>query len=66
MTVAEVEHRVQQLALVAHDNETAHTQEDDLYEELLEDIANGTCVDPRECAREALKTKLLPFRRWYG
>lgn len=46
------------------DPEAAHSQEDDLHQEVLSAIADERCLDPVSCAREALKTKELGFPRW--
>lgn len=43
----------------------AHGQEDQLYLELLQSIAEGTCDDPSKCAKVALETQEIAFSRWY-
>lgn len=46
------------------DPEAAHSEEDDLYEEVLKAIAEKRCISPRRCAEAALSTKLSDFPRW--
>lgn len=48
------------------DDESAHADEDELYQAVLSAIATGACDDPAGCAAEALKTKDLDFARWYA
>lgn len=46
------------------DAEVAHDMEDRLYEDVIRAIRDGTCIDPRACCEEALKTKDIDFSRW--
>lgn len=64
LTVEEVQASVQRIRDCAHDDETAHSSEDGLHQEVLAAIAEGRCSDPVACAAEALKTKDIEFCRW--
>ncbi|MEW6737164.1 MAG: hypothetical protein AB1489_38120 [Acidobacteriota bacterium] len=46
------------------DGESAHEQEDYIYSSIIAAIAAGNIENPGECARLALKTKQLDFKRW--
>ena len=48
-----------------HSDAEAHIEEDDLYEEILKSIADGTAVDGATMARLAVTSKGLKFGRWY-
>lgn len=63
LDLAQVRERVKRIADIAHDDEAAHSAEDQLYEDVLKRIANG-CTEPEKLAREALKTKKFDFGRW--
>lgn len=65
MTPEQVREQVDTIAQAAAvgDDEAAHSTEDDLYLDVLQHIADGA-TDAAELAREALKTRPLPFRRW--
>ncbi len=41
-----------------------HDFEDALYEDVLRAIAEGQCDSPQDIAKEALRTKELPFPRY--
>lgn len=58
--------RIDGMIKIDDDNEGAHIQEEALYKTVMEHIAAGTCIDPQACAREALKTRLITFHRWFG
>jgi len=58
--IAVVEH----LALVNNDHEAAHSRQDDLMQEVLQSIADGTCKDPAACAAQALVVTKICFPRW--
>lgn len=65
ITVADVTNslkRIQELALF-HSHEVAHIAEDQLHAEVLAAIADGTCDDPKACAKAALLTERLTFDR---
>lgn len=64
MTVDEVKKRVAEIASFKSDDETAHSAEDDLHQEVLAAIRDGKCDDPAACAGEALKTIEIDFCRW--
>lgn len=63
LTVAKVRRRVREIERHAVDYEVAHGMEDALHADVLSNIADGTCEDPRGCAAEALKTLAINFRR---
>jgi hypothetical protein len=65
MTPDDVKSRVAAIEAESGDNETAHCDEDALYQAVLLAIAEGA-AEPRELAREALKTSELTFTRWYA
>lgn len=46
------------------DGEVLHSIEDAIHANVLEAIAQGRCEDPKACAQEALKTRLLDFPRF--
>lgn len=48
------------------DDEDAHGQEDDLWHDVLEAIAEGKAEDPIAMARLALTTAAYDFSRWYA
>lgn len=64
MTVEEVKARVAEIEAVKSDDEGAHSMEDELHQDVLQAIADGTADDPAGCAREALKTHEIDFCRW--
>lgn len=64
MKPEEVKKWVDDLAKIIDDDESAHTEEDSIHQAVLQAIADGRCEDPRACAAEAMKTKLLDFSRW--
>lgn len=67
LTLAEVELRVEEIAhtgLVERDDEKAHGMEDDLHQDVLRAIGNGTAEDPAGMARAALRTTEFAFARW--
>ncbi len=64
MTLAEVMRRIEYIKSVAGDDERAHSKEDDLHQDVLHNIANGTAESPQEMARLALTTSEIEFYRW--
>ena len=46
------------------DFEAAHVLEDELYLKILRGIADGTCEDPQQVAKEAIKTQNISFPRY--
>ena len=65
MNVEDVRKKVAEISAVSdEDDEQAHLSEDELYQEVMEAIANGECDDPAGCAKEALKTLDIDFSRW--
>ena len=61
-----VRQRVFDITKVSNDSERAHVAEDLLYKDILKAIAEGRCADPATCAMEALKARLIEFRRGDG
>ncbi len=64
LTREDVREWVGRIANQSHDDEAAHTLEDELREHVLRAIADGTCEDPKGCAEEALKSNNIKFERW--
>lgn len=63
ITIEEVEARVRMVESRKDDNESAHGIEDDLYEDVLRAIAEGS-PEATALARAALKSKDVDFARW--
>jgi hypothetical protein len=61
-----VAQRVKRIEAMSGDCEAAHSEEDKLFIDVLTSIADGTTDDARGIAREALKSRLLDFSRWYA
>lgn len=59
--------RLHSIEEYAHDSEEAHCMEKDLWETVLRAIAEDT-VDGsiRAAASIALRSKLIPFSRWFA
>jgi len=66
MTVKDIREQIELIRGSMNDPEVAHSTEDGLYRQVLQSIADGTCENPVECAKEALKTMALNFCRWYA
>lgn len=64
LTIEQVQAGVDHIASVTGDPEVAHSHEDDLYELVLQAIADGSVDDPPALAKCALQTKSLKFPRW--
>lgn len=64
MTPDDVKQKVETIRASSDDAESAHSMEDELYENILTAIRDGTIVDAVKCCEEALKTKELKFPRW--
>lgn len=64
MQADEVRRRVEEIRSVQYDSEAAHSREDRLYLELLEDIARQGPETWAEKARIALETQEMSFDRW--
>ena len=65
MTVDDVRAKVAEIDAIKNDDERAHSMEDDLYADVLNDIAegmSGRCA--AALAAEALKTVRIDFARW--
>lgn len=65
MLIRDVEKRVKLIEILVDsgDYEGAHSDEDQLYLDLLTAIANGSCSAPQVCAQVALRTQQLKFDR---
>jgi len=61
-----VRERIESMKAEAGDWEVTHVIEDDLWAEVLQSIAEGSCDDPAELARVALHSVDLGFTRWYA
>jgi len=62
--IKEVRDRVARIADIASDDAKAHSNEDDLYIDVLKAIANHKGGNPARLAQEALKTQSIEFSRW--
>jgi len=61
----EVDARLCKILACYEDDEEAHKQEKDLWDDALTAIALGH-ENPRELASMAIKTKELDFNRWFS
>lgn len=66
MDIKDVIDGVKEIKEEQSDPEVAHLLEDNLYEQVLNEIAFGKCSNSKKIAKEALKTKDIPFKRWYA
>lgn len=66
MDIKDVIDQVKEIKEEQSDPEVAHLLEDNLYEQVLNEIAFGSCSNPKIFAKQALKTKDISFRRWYS
>lgn len=65
MELKEVKERIWEIKREADGNELAHQLEDSLWEDVL--VAIGDGVDnPKQLAKECLKTLDIKFDRWYA
>lgn len=65
MTVAQIEARIAKIAAGLWDNESAHSDEDELRDDVLRAIAEGA-PDPAALAAAVRKTNDLDYARWYA
>jgi hypothetical protein len=65
ITIDSIRHRVVEISEIASDDEHAHSLEDDLWNDVLQAIADGA-PDSADLATEALKTNQVKFHRWYA
>lgn len=66
LTLEKVRDRVAAIFEARHDDEKAHSLEDDLYRDVLMAVARGQYrgCKAEDLAFEALKTQGLSFERW--
>ncbi|WP_131501286.1 hypothetical protein [Lactobacillus crispatus] len=64
MNVSEAKEWVNDIKDSRRDFEMAHCLEDELYLKILREIADGTCEDPQQVAKEAIKTQDINFPRY--
>ena len=65
ITAEWVREQVDDIRACAGDPEMAHGNEDHLFSVVLRAIADGAaCIDPQECAQEAIKAEAIDFPRW--
>ena len=64
MTREDIIKRIEHIEDIAGDDEMAHSEEDRLYQDVLESIAKGTCYNPQDAALLALSTEAIGFARW--
>lgn len=65
VTIAYVQEQVALVRELSADDEAAHGIEDDLWEEVLQAIAEGH-PQAQQLAAEAIKTRSIQFSRWHG
>lgn len=65
MTLTQVHASLQRIVDLsqAESHEVAHIAEDQLFADVLAAIADGTCDDPKACARAALTSVGIQFER---
>jgi len=51
---------------VKWDSEIAHIFEDELHSGILAAIAENRCFEPQTCARRALESHYIPFKRQFS
>lgn len=67
MTVKDVIKRLNEIREAKDNPEDAHWMEDALWQDVLKAIAAGDCVDdPKDIARDALRSLDIEFRRWHS
>lgn len=65
MNIEQIKETIAQINEIKSDYEAAHSMEDELFQDVLRAIANFDDEDdPRELAREALKSLDLDFARY--
>lgn len=64
MTIDEVKDRLAKIDYAKHDDQYAHSLEDELHQDVLLAIATFDCGNPAALAKEALKTLDINFYRW--
>lgn len=62
--VSEAKEWVNDIKDSCRDFEAAHVLEDELYLKVLRGIADGTCEDPQQIAKEVIKTQDINFPRY--
>lgn len=65
LTLADVEARVQNVREMTGDAEVAHSEEDQLYKDVLAAIAAGQ-RGAKDLAAAALKAAEIDYERWYA
>ena len=63
MTIKDIEERILAIKTDRGDDESQHHAEDDLYEDVLQAIADGAS-NASELAKATLATKVIDFARW--
>jgi hypothetical protein len=63
MNLQDVKNNVLKIYEMKGDDESAHSEEDNLHQEVLRQVANGN-PEAKEMAKEALKTLEIDFCRW--
>lgn len=65
MTIDEVAARIEKIKERVGDNESAHAEEDELYETVLRSIADGA-ENAQALAAAAIKAYDIDYQRWYA
>ena len=63
VTIDTINEAVERIRMASHDDEAAHSYEDQLHQAVLQEIADGA-TNAAEMARAALKTTEIKFCRW--
>lgn len=64
MTLKEINDAVKNIEGMTGDDEEAHSEEDTLYSDFIQYIANGGGKDLKKKAKIILKTRDIDFKRW--
>lgn len=64
MDMKEIERRIEEIRLVAGDDEVAHGKEDDLHEAFIQYVAETAAEPLASMAKRVLSTKDIHFARW--
>ena len=65
MTIEEIKERLKAIETIKDDDEVAHILQDELYEDVLHAIAEGS-ENAKDLAIEALKVMYIDFARWFA
>lgn len=66
MKLDELKKRIEEIKEIKDDPENAHIKADALYIDVLQSIADNTCENAVDMAREALTVEGIDFPRWFA